>query len=122
MNGSYYTTAYYPPNDTFLNPQCGAGIAYRFWMNLGVGSSGYPITAFALDPDLGGATLPSNCPDNPACIWYNTASEPKGYMESISPTGTASGWVCDPDAPQVASKVRPSGLMSSRIGTHSWNK
>jgi hypothetical protein len=106
INGSYYTTAYYPPNDTFLNPQCGAGIAYRFWLNLGIGSSGYPITAFASDPDFGGATLPSNCPDNPACIWYTTANEPKGYMESISPTGTASGWVCDPDAPQVASKVR----------------
>lgn len=121
INGSYYTTAYYPPGDTFVSSQCGQGVAHRFWQNLGIGSSGYPITAFAVDPYAAGATLPSNCPDNPACIWYRMSYEPKGYMETISPTGVASGWVCDPDAPHVSSKVRLTLENGTPIGTYTTN-
>jgi hypothetical protein len=35
-----------------------------------------------------------------------TCHPPKGYMDGITATGYASGWVCDPDAPQVSSQVR----------------
>lgn len=104
VNGGNYPGAYYPPDSRFANSQCPSGVAYRFKQNIVAGGSGYPITAYASDLDGGGTTLlPSNCPENPACIFYTTKYAPKGYMEDISSTGFVTGWVCDQDAPQVSS-------------------
>lgn len=105
---SYYATANFPNrNDYVLSAQCGAGLGIRFRTTLSVGVSGYPITAVARDLDSASTTtLPSNCPENPACVWYSSYSDPKGYMEDLGATGIAAGWVCDPDAPHVSTKVR----------------
>ena len=79
------------------------------------------MTAFARDLDVGGATLPSNCAQNPACLWFTTHSEPKGYMEALSPTGVAAGWVCDPDAPHLSTKVRLALEDGTLLGTFTTN-
>ncbi|HEU0015515.1 MAG TPA: hypothetical protein VFQ45_17665 [Longimicrobium sp.] len=99
----------------------GTGVAWQFRANLPAGVSGMRITAVARDLDAGSVTLPSNCAESPACVWYSQFSEPKGYMDGISVTGVASGWVCDPDAPQVSSKVRLALDDGSTIGTYTTN-
>jgi hypothetical protein len=120
VNGSLsgFTPQY--SSEFVARPQCGTGTAYRFHLNLVAWTSGYPITVKARDLDTGSVTLPSSCAENPACIWYSAAFDPKGYMEAISPTGIASGWVCDPDAPQVSSKVRLA-FDGSQIGIFTTN-
>lgn len=110
-------TLNYPSRSDFVvNAQCGVGVAYRFRQNLGWGSSGYNVTARARDLDSGETVLSSNCAENPACLWYSNSSDPKGYMEVISPTGVASGWVCDPDAPHVSTQVRLATANGTPIG------
>jgi hypothetical protein len=42
-------------------------------------------------------------------------------MEAISSSGMASGWVCDPDAPQVSSKVRLALGNGTQIGVYTTN-
>lgn len=101
------TNVYFPDrNDYVLNPQCGTGRAIRF--RAGVSwSSGHPLTAVAKDLDSAAtATLPSNCLENPACVWYSSYQEAKGYMEDLGVAGLAQGWVCDPDAPHLSTKVK----------------
>ena len=122
-DGNYATTAYYPTahNDFVFNAGCSTGVAYRFRANVSWGS-GRQITAKARDLDSGASfTLPSNCLQNPACLWYSQYYEPKGYMEAISSSGIAAGWVCDPDAPQVSSKVRLALGNGTQIGTYTTN-
>jgi hypothetical protein len=122
-DGVYRTTAYYPTahNDFVFNAQCSTGVAYRFRANVNW-ASGRLVTAKARDLDSGASfLLPSNCPDNPACLWYSRYYEPKGYMEAISSSGIAAGWVCDPDAPQVSSKVRLALGNGTQIGTYTTN-
>lgn len=124
VNGSYSTTAwYYSPNDYVVSPQCGIGIAYRFRQNMSIGTIGRPITAFARDLDSGGVTLPSNCPDSPACIWYNNNYAPIGAFEGISATGVARGWTCDQDVPEKSLRVRiqTTDLSPQVIGTYTAN-
>lgn len=121
VNGSLY---FAPPLYTrqFLwKPQCGTGPAYRFERRLTVTTSGYPITVRTRDLGAGSVTLPSACAESPACTWYSTIYDPKGYMEAISPGGVAAGWVCDPDAPQVSSKVRLVLDDGTPIGTFTTN-
>jgi hypothetical protein len=122
-DGTYYnSTTNYPSRSNYVvNAQCGVGVAYRFQHTLSSGASGHNMTAFARDLDAGGATLPSNCAQNPACLWFTTYSEPKGYMEAISPTGVAAGWVCDPDAPHLSTKVRLALDDGTPIGTYTTN-
>lgn len=123
-DGSYKTTAWYPsPDDYIVNPQCGPGIAYRFQQDLSSdwSNSGRRITAVANDLDSGSTTLPSNCPENPACVFYTTMFAPKGYMEAISPTGVAAGWACDPDSPLTSNKVRLVLEDGTPLGTYTTN-
>ena len=102
-----YGSSFPDRNDYVLSSQCGAGLGQRFRTNLGSGSSGYSITAKARDLDsTTTVTLPSNCLENPACLWYSSSWEAKGYMEDLGVSGNAQGWVCDPDAPQVSTKVK----------------
>ncbi|MFL6233526.1 MAG: hypothetical protein ACJ76N_10370 [Thermoanaerobaculia bacterium] len=121
-NGVYATTASFPHgNDFVFNAQCSTGVAYRFRANVSW-ASGSPVTAYARDLDSGVSyQLPSNCANNPACIWYSTYYQPKGYMDGISSSGVASGWVCDQDAPQVSSKVRLALGNGTQIGTYTTN-
>jgi hypothetical protein len=42
-------------------------------------------------------------------------------MDGISPTGIVNGWVCDPDAPQVSSKVRLALDDGTQVGTFTAN-
>ena len=121
VDGGNHTTGFYT-GITFVNPQCGTGVAYEFRQNLVDGTSGHRMTAFARHQTLGGTTLPSACPDNPACIWYHTSNEPKGYMDGISPSGVATGWVCDPDEPLVSSKVRLALGNGTQIGVYTTNQ
>lgn len=122
VNGSYSTTASYQHgNDFVFNAQCSTGVAYRFRANVSW-ASGWPVTAYARDLDSGVSyQLPSNCANNPACLWYSTRYDPKGYMDGISSSGVANGWVCDPDAPQVSSKVRLALGNGTQIGTYTTN-
>jgi hypothetical protein len=102
-----YGSSFPDRNDYVLSAQCGAGLGLRFRTNLGSGSSGYPITAKARDLDsTSTVTLPSNCLENPACLWYSSSWEAKGYMEDLGVNGNAQGWVCDPDAPHLSTKVK----------------
>jgi hypothetical protein len=127
MDGSYYSAVfdfnyYSPPSGSLVTSQCGAGVAARFSRLLTDTTGGHRITAFARDLDSGGSGLPSTCPENPACIWYLHYSQPKGYMDGITATGYASGWVCDQDAPQISSQVRLAtsggyiGLYTTNLG------
>jgi hypothetical protein len=94
-------------NDYALNPQCGAGLGLRFRHTLSIGSSGHPVTVKARDLDSATTvTLPSNCLENPACVWYSSYSQAKGYMEDLEANGLAHGWVCDPDAPHLSTQVK----------------
>lgn len=122
VNGSYATTASFPHgNDFVANAQCSTGVAYRFRSNVSW-ASGWPVTAYARDLDSGiSYQLPSNCASNPACIWYSQFADPKGYMDGISSSGVASGWVCDPDAPQVSTQVRLATGSGTQIGTYTTN-
>jgi hypothetical protein len=121
-NGNPYSIGIFADrNDYALSPHCGAGLGMRFRTNLGPGSSGYSITAVAKDLDSATTvTLPSNCPENPACLWYNYVAEAKGYMEDLGVSGLAQGWVCDPDAPQVSSQVKLV-VNNTVIGTYTAN-
>jgi hypothetical protein len=117
------STMFMYTNSAVLQTECGpGGIAYRFQSALTLGDSGYPVTFRARDLDSGSSvTLPSNCPENPACVWYATNYAPKGYMDGISPAGVVNGWVCDPDAPQVSSKVRVALDDGTQVGTFTAN-
>jgi hypothetical protein len=118
----YGTVINYPYRNSYVvNAQCGVGVAYRFQTTLSQSASGHKITAYAKDLDAGGTTLPSNCADNPSCLWYSTSYQPKGYMETISSTGVTSGWVCDPDAPHISTKVRLALSDGTPIGTFPTN-
>ena len=125
--GSAFGTGDYPssaaPGFTsyIYNSQCGTGVAWHFRKTLDASTSGYPITAVARDLDFGSVTLPSNCAESPACVWYNQLYEPKGYMDGITSSGLAYGWVCDPDAPHLASKVRLALDDGTPIGTFTTN-
>lgn len=123
-DGSYSTTAwYYSPTDYVVNAQCGIGIAYRFRQNMSIGTRGRPVTAVARDLDSGSVTLPSNCPDAPACIWYNNNYLPIGGFEGISATGLARGWTCDKDVPEKSLRIRiqTSDPSPQVIGTYTAN-
>jgi hypothetical protein len=125
LNGSPNAsgTGYYPDahTDYVFDARCGSGVANRFRSNVWW-ASGSLLTAYARDLDSGVRfQLPSNCVNNPACLWYSTTYAPKGYMETISPSGVAAGWVCDPDAPQVASKVRLALANGTQIGVYTTN-
>lgn len=78
--------------------------------------SGHVITVKARDLDGGVVTLPTNCPDNPSCVWYSNFYTAKGYLENIS-MGVAAGWVCDPDAPQISSQVHLATTYGADLGT-----
>lgn len=126
VNGNLrLTSSNFPLYTTVMSPgmpQCGGGTTHSFQSGLLLADSGYPITFKARDLDSGSSvTLPSNCPENPACVWYASNYAPKGYMDGISPTGAVNGWVCDPDAPQVSSKVRMVLDDGTQVGTFTAN-
>lgn len=120
VDGGYQITAYSPSR--FESSLCSTGVVYLFQARLPDGDSGHRITAYARDLDAGGTTLPSNCPENPACIFYTTNYAPKGYMDGISPTGVATGWVCDRDAPQVSSQALLVTSNGTQIGVYTANQ
>jgi hypothetical protein len=106
-DGTFYASTYYTSSQDYVTaPQCGSGIAYRFTGNVGNNVSGHRITAVAQDLDSGSTTLASTCAENPACVWYSQLYAPKGYLDNVDANGNAYGWVCDQDAPTVASQVR----------------
>jgi hypothetical protein len=105
-----------------FDPRCGNGYAETFRQQLPPSASGARITAIASDLDTGVlVNLPSACPENPACLWYSQSSAPKGYLSSIEYGGYVSGWVCDPDAPQVSTKVRLALGNGTTIGVYATN-
>lgn len=121
VNGSLY---FAPPTYTTQiawRPECGNGAAYKFERRMTVTTSGYPITVRANRPGSPSVTLPSACAESPACIWYSTIYDPKGYMEVLGTNAVAAGWVCDPDAPQVSSKVRLVLEDGTPLGTFTTN-
>jgi hypothetical protein len=75
LNGQLLTTAPYPatiaPGFTsyVFTPASGTGVAWRFRATVDASTSGQAITAVARDLDAGSVTLPSDCPENPACTW-----------------------------------------------------
>lgn len=72
VNGTFAGQASYD-NEWRSNIQpdasCGAGVRYFFKKALSSGTSGAQVTAVARDLDSGSVTLPSACPENPACVW-----------------------------------------------------
>lgn len=116
------STVNYPYRTDYVSaPGCATGLAYRFHDTMPGNASGYNIVAKARDLDSGTATLPSNCPQNPACLWYTTLYDPKGYMEAITQGGLVQGWVCDPDAPQVSTQVHLTLNDTTDLGTYTTN-
>ncbi|HJQ37377.1 MAG TPA: hypothetical protein VKB93_09580 [Thermoanaerobaculia bacterium] len=108
-DGTLFGQASYLPWQQFAaaNAECTAtGYDLQFTATLPQTVSGFTITAVAQDLDSGSTTLLSQCAQSPGCLWFSRLYKPKGYMQAISVTGVASGWVCDPDAPHVSSKVR----------------
>jgi hypothetical protein len=94
-------------------------LGYIFRQNLPYSTIGAPITIYAHDLDSAATSLLPTwwCAGNPACIWYTNFYPPKGYIDFISWSGIATGWVCDPDAPLVSTTVRfASG--AANIGTY----
>jgi len=124
-NGTYGGQVNYPNDSSArsFNWACGATIlAYAFRQSLPYAVNGSPITVYAHDLDSAATPqLPSGCAENPACIWYLNYYPPKGYMEAISPSGIASGWVCDPDYPLVSTKVRIVTTNFYEVGTYTTN-
>lgn len=114
------TTNYPSRSDYVVNAQCGVGVAYRFRANVTNSTSGYNVTAVARDLDSGSVTLPSSCPENPACFWFSTQYPATGYMQEIS-NGRAAGWVCDPDVPHMQTFVRLATADGTPIGTFQTN-
>ena len=51
--------------------------------------------------DMGGSWIPGGAPNMP----YDTFDPVDGWLDGISPSGLASGWTCDPDAPNNGIKV-----------------
>lgn len=127
LDGQPYLTATYPtsaaPGYTsyVFTPSSGTGVAWRFKATLPAEVSGRAITAVARDLDAGTATLPSSCAQNPACVWISELHGPWGYMDGISSTGLAWGWVCDPDAPHLSSRVRLALDDGTPLGTFTTN-
>lgn len=120
-DGAYLTSSTatsYSRQDLVMNSQCGVGVAYRFNVFLGHGSTGRAVTASVRDLDVGAAVLPSSCAGNPACFWYTSYWDPRGYGDGISATGVATGWVCDQDAPFASSQVRLALWDGTPIGTY----
>lgn len=48
----------------------GYEVAWRFQATIGSEFANQPITAVARDLDAGSTALPSDCAENPACVWY----------------------------------------------------
>lgn len=122
VNGIYGGAVAFSDSRSQLG-QCGVtGLAYNFQQYLPYASRATAITVYAHDLDTGNAVLlPSACANNPACTWYTNYFQPKGYMENLPYTGIASGWVCDPDAPLVSSKVRLTTANGAQIGIYTTN-
>jgi hypothetical protein len=57
------------PSEAAVNSLCGTGKAHRFRQGLPAEWRGRRIIASAADLNSGGSTLPSLCPENPACTW-----------------------------------------------------
>jgi hypothetical protein len=53
---------------TWTSP--GYEVAWKFQLTFGSEWANQPITAVARDLDVGSTTLPSDCAENPACVWY----------------------------------------------------
>lgn len=68
MNGAYYNSGTADRPDVF-RAACRSGTSHRFRIPLGIGSSGQQMTAQAADLNAGQVQLPSNCAQNPACVW-----------------------------------------------------
>ncbi|HKO55422.1 MAG TPA: hypothetical protein VJ276_06050 [Thermoanaerobaculia bacterium] len=118
----FRTTTNYPSRSDYVtNAQCPAGLSFRFRDTMPQSASGFNITARARDIDSGTVTLASGCAENPACLWFSYKYPAKGYMQALSPTGVAAGWVCDPDAPQLSTKVRLALANGTPIGTYTTN-
>ncbi|HKO55421.1 MAG TPA: hypothetical protein VJ276_06045 [Thermoanaerobaculia bacterium] len=107
--------------DYVTNAACATGLAYRFRDTMPSNASGYSIVAKARDLDSGSVTLPSDCAENPACLWFTYNYEPRGYMENLGSNGVAAGWVCDPDAPHLSTNVRLALWDGTPIGTYPTN-
>ena len=50
---------------------------------------------------MGGSWIPSGAPNMP----YDSYDPVAGWLDGISSSGLASGWTCDPDAPNNGVKV-----------------
>ncbi|HYO12525.1 MAG TPA: hypothetical protein VE685_04940 [Thermoanaerobaculia bacterium] len=57
------------PSEPAVNNLCRTGKAHRFRQAMPWDWKGRRITASAADLNSGGSTLPSLCPENPACTW-----------------------------------------------------
>jgi hypothetical protein len=73
VNGAFAGQGSYEPgweSSIQQDSRCGGtGISTRFGKVLNSGTSGSLVTAVAQDLDSGRVTLPSACPQNPACVW-----------------------------------------------------
>jgi len=80
--------------------------AHNFRWCPGTGIQGTPVYTYAVDPTgRSSQLLPTQCRDNPACVFYPNYRQPIGYLDGIDSTGYAWGWTCDPDAPNVSTDV-----------------
>jgi hypothetical protein len=76
-DGQYIGQGAYPANiapgytSYVFTASSGTGVAWRFRATVDASVlSGRAVTAVARDLDAGSTTLPSDCPENPACVWY----------------------------------------------------
>lgn len=67
--GALVTAVFPDRRDVVVNARCGTGFGVRFRASLGGAAEGLPVTAVARDLDGAGTrTLPSRCPESPACV------------------------------------------------------
>lgn len=96
---------------------CRTGRGHRFQTYLPSYTVGRKITLYAADLTSGSSLIASSCEASPSCIWYPNYYEPKGYLDGISSSGYATGWACDPDAPEVSIRVEITAD-GSPVGTY----
>jgi hypothetical protein len=105
-----------------VNALCKTGRNHRFFQCLPAETSGRPLTVAASDLDSGPRSLSAaSCGGRP-CVWYPNLYPPKGLLSGIDASGVATGWTCDPDAPDVSIQVqflangRPAGVFRADAG------
>ena len=81
-----------PPSTAYTSTTFDGGLFNSFHFGYG---------RLATYRDMGGDWIPNGAPNMP----YDNYDPVDGWLDSISPSGLASGWTCDPDAPDKAVRV-----------------